>query len=134
MTENGGGFASIDAPKGYEVELILVGRQPGTGGYWADEVPSTHQLAHGLGPVRDEEIRAATQVRHSHLVHVDAEVVVERGEDFAEGNRALAGFAAQTISGADNLACSHAAARQHGAVGARPMVAAGVLVDGRGAA
>jgi len=33
MKENGGGFAFIDAPEGYEVELIQIGRQPGTGGY-----------------------------------------------------------------------------------------------------
>ena len=33
MKENGGGFAFIDAPEGYEVELIQVGKQPGTGGY-----------------------------------------------------------------------------------------------------
>jgi len=33
MKENGGGFAFIDAPEGYEVELIQIGRQAGTGGY-----------------------------------------------------------------------------------------------------
>jgi lactoylglutathione lyase len=33
MKENGGGFAFIDAPEGYEIELIQIGRQPGTGGY-----------------------------------------------------------------------------------------------------
>ena len=33
MKENGGGFAFIDAPEGYEIELIQVGKQPGTGGY-----------------------------------------------------------------------------------------------------
>jgi lactoylglutathione lyase len=33
MKENGGGFAFIDAPEGYEIELIQVGRQPGSGGY-----------------------------------------------------------------------------------------------------
>jgi lactoylglutathione lyase len=33
MKENGGGFAFIDAPEGYEIELIQVGRQAGTGGY-----------------------------------------------------------------------------------------------------
>ena len=33
MKENGGGFAFIDAPEGYEIELIQISRQPGTGGY-----------------------------------------------------------------------------------------------------
>jgi lactoylglutathione lyase len=33
MKENGGGFAFIDAPEGYEIELIQIGKQSGTGGY-----------------------------------------------------------------------------------------------------
>ena len=33
MKENGGGFAFIDAPEGYEVELIQTGNKPGAGGY-----------------------------------------------------------------------------------------------------
>ena len=33
LKENGGGFAFIDAPEGYEIELIQFGKQPGTGGY-----------------------------------------------------------------------------------------------------
>ena len=33
LRENGGGFAFIDAPEGYEIELIQVGKKPGTGGY-----------------------------------------------------------------------------------------------------
>jgi len=33
MKETGGGFAFIDAPEGYEIELIQIGRKPGTGGY-----------------------------------------------------------------------------------------------------
>jgi lactoylglutathione lyase len=33
MKENGGGFAFIDAPEGYEIELIQIAKQPGAGGY-----------------------------------------------------------------------------------------------------
>lgn len=33
MRENGGGFAFIDAPEGYEIELIQISKQPGKGGY-----------------------------------------------------------------------------------------------------
>lgn len=33
LKETGGGFAFIDAPEGYEVELIQVGKTPGSGGY-----------------------------------------------------------------------------------------------------
>src|SRR5215208_5531721 len=33
MKEDGGGFAFIDAPEGYEIELIQRGQKPGGGGY-----------------------------------------------------------------------------------------------------
>ena len=33
MKEDGGGIAFIDAPEGYEIELIQRGKKPGTGGY-----------------------------------------------------------------------------------------------------
>jgi lactoylglutathione lyase len=33
MKEDGGGFAFIDAPEGYEIELIQRGKKPGGGGY-----------------------------------------------------------------------------------------------------
>ena len=33
MKENGGGFAFVDAPEGYEIELIQIGNRPGRGGY-----------------------------------------------------------------------------------------------------
>src|SRR6266496_3162731 len=33
MKDDGGGFAFIDAPEGYEIELIQRGKKAGTGGY-----------------------------------------------------------------------------------------------------
>ncbi len=33
LRENGGGFAFIDAPEGYEIELIQPAKSQGTGGY-----------------------------------------------------------------------------------------------------
>ena len=33
MKEDGSGIAFIDAPEGYEIELIQRGKKPGTGGY-----------------------------------------------------------------------------------------------------
>ena len=33
MKDDGGGIAFIDAPEGYEIELIQRGKKPGTGGY-----------------------------------------------------------------------------------------------------
>ena len=65
---------------------------------------------------------------------VDAEVVVERGEDFAEGDGAVDGVFAQAVRRADHLAGPHAAAGQQGAADLRPVVAAGVFVDLRRAA
>ena len=63
------------------------------------------------------------------LVDVDAQVVVERGEDFLEVDRAVLGLGAQAIGRADDLAGAHAAAGQQGAGDVGPVVAAGVLVD-----
>jgi len=69
-----------------------------------------HQFPHGLGTVGDEEVRSAGKVLHGDLVYVDAEIVVEGGEDFAEGDRSFGGFAAEAIGGADDLAGFHSAA------------------------
>ena len=33
LRENGGGFAFVDAPEGYEIELIQPPKKPGAGGY-----------------------------------------------------------------------------------------------------
>jgi hypothetical protein len=33
MKDNGGGFAFVDAPEGYEIELIQAAKSAGTGGY-----------------------------------------------------------------------------------------------------
>ena len=59
--------------------------------------------------------------------------MVERRENFAKGDRAFVGFAAETIRGADDLAGFHSAAGQHRAADARPVVASGVFVDDRSA-
>ena len=39
-----------------------------------------HQFPHRLGAVGHEELRTAGKIRHGDFVHVDAEVVVERGD------------------------------------------------------
>src|SRR5436305_1729905 len=62
----------------------------------------SHQLFHRLVAV-DQKLRAAGEVGDGGLVHVDAEVVVERGEDFAELDGAVFGFGANSVGGADHL-------------------------------
>ena len=55
--------------------------------------PSLDQLPHGKMAV-DEELGAAGQVGEKRLGEVEAEVLVEGGEDFAELDGAFDGFAA----------------------------------------
>jgi len=44
----------------------------------------SNKLPHRLQPVVHQEMRAPAQVLHRGLVHVDAQSVVERREDFAK--------------------------------------------------
>src|SRR6185312_9929124 len=90
-----------------------------------------HQFLQRLGVVVDEVLRPAGQVGDGGLAAVDAEVVVEGGEDLAEGDGALGAFAGLPVGCADDLPAAHPAARKHRARDARPVVAAAVLVDRR---
>src|SRR6185503_15833970 len=94
------------------------------GGYSFNGLPglSPHQLPHRLGAVGHEELRASREVGNRDLVHVDAEVVIERGEDFAETHGPLAGFAPETVRRADDVAGLHATAGEHRAVRPRPVI------------
>ena len=92
------------------------------------------QFADGLGAVFDEVARATLGVFDGGGVHVDAEVVVEGGEDFLKGDGAAVGFAAETVGGADDLAALHAAAGEEGHGDAGPVVATDLGADARGAA
>src|SRR5439155_2959210 len=88
-----------------------------------------HRRAAGVNQV----LRAAAQVGDGDLGHVDVEVVIERGEDVAELDRAFRRLSTQTVRGADDLAGLQTAAGEQSAGDARPMVAAGVFIDGRSA-
>src|ERR1044071_2345649 len=94
----------------------------------------SNQFFHGRTAGVDQVLGPAAEVGDGDLGHVDAEVVVEGGEDVAEEDRAIGGFAAPAIGGADDLAGFHAPACQHGAGDPGPVIATGVLVDGRGPA
>src|SRR2546426_5292587 len=82
----------------------------------------------------DEILRATAEVGERDFAHVDAEVVIERGEDVAELDRPVRCLAAEAISRANHLPGLHAAAGQQSAGNTRPMIATGVLVDRRRAA
>src|SRR5438552_6276055 len=91
---------------------------------------SLNQLRHRLTSIRDQVLRTACEVREGHLADVDAQVVIKRGEHFAELHWTLCSFAAQAIRGADDLSGFHAAARQHRTRNPGPVIAPGILVDG----
>ena len=81
----------------------------------------------------DEVVRAALGILDGRGGRVDAEAVVQRGEHFLEFHRAIDGLITVLVGGADDLAVVHAAAGEEGKVRARPVVAAVVLVNLRGA-
>src|SRR5204862_5446799 len=58
-------------------------------------------------------LRPSTAVVDRRRPDVDAEVVIERGEDFLEADRSFDDLLSQSVGGPDDLAGSHAAARQH---------------------
>src|SRR5687768_12827186 len=65
---------------------------------------------------------------------VDAEVVVERGEDVLVVEGAVLDRLAQVVGRADGLAVAEAAASEEATADGGPVVAAAVLVDPGGAA
>ena len=79
-----------------------------------------------MGVVGEEVLGAALEVGEGGVGGGDAEVVVEGGEDVAEGDGAA--------GGADDLAGAQAAAGQQGGTDARPVVAAHLFADDRRAA
>src|SRR5437879_3168273 len=89
-----------------------------------------HRRAAGINQV----LRPSGEVCDGRLAHVDPEIVVKRGEDFAKEDWALDRFTAPAVGRADDLARLHAAAGQQRAGDFRPVVASRVFVDGWGAA
>src|SRR5687767_6532673 len=82
----------------------------------------------------DQIMRPARGVGDCGGVGVDAEVVIEGGEDFAEFHGTFRGLTAEPVGCADDLAGLHAAAAQYAAGYAGPVVAAAVFIDRRAAA
>src|SRR5262249_7673843 len=76
-------------------------------------------------------LRPASRVVDVDDVGVDAEVAIDRGDDFAGGDGALGGDFAEAVGGADDAARFHAAAGHQAAADRRPVIAAGAAVDSR---
>src|SRR5262249_41496379 len=95
-------------------------------------VPSLNQLHHRLRI--DQVLRPAGRVDHRRLADVDAEVVVERRQDFLEVAGGGLGVFAEGGGGGGGPGGFSAAAREERAAYLRPVVAAGFLVDPRRAA
>src|SRR2546422_664463 len=74
------------------------------------------------------------KVSDGHLVHINTQIMIERGEAFAEGDWPRNRFAAEPVGRTDDLAGLDSAAGEHGAGNPRPMIAPGILVDSRRAA
>ncbi len=56
----------------------------------------SNQLADGLAAI-EQEMRTVGRVVHHRVLHVDAELVIERGEHFLIMNRAVLRFFAQAV-------------------------------------
>ena len=91
------------------------------------------EFRHGE-PAVDEVVGAAGEVGDGDLIRVDAELVVERGEDLAEVDAAVGDFAAETVGGTDDVAGFHAAAGEEGGEGLGVVVASVAGAELRGAA
>ncbi len=57
-----------------------------------------------------EKVRAAGKISDLRRGQIDSHVVIKRGEDFLEMDRAIDGLAAEAIGAADDLAGLHIAA------------------------
>jgi hypothetical protein len=91
------------------------------------------QLSNWRG-IGNQSLRPASQVGQRQLRGRDAEVLIERREDFMDVNGPLADRIAETGRGTDDLAGANSAARQKRARHRRPVVSTGVAVDPRGTA
>src|SRR6266498_1884566 len=91
-------------------------------------------LGQRLHALIDQILRPAVRVEDARLTWIQADVAVEGREDFLELDRSPCRGTADAITRTDDLARAHAAARHEGAGQLRPVVAAGGVVDSRGAA
>ena len=82
-------------------------------------------------PVFDQVLRSTSWVGDGRRAGIDAQVVVDRGDDFLHVNRAIECVLAESVGRSDGLTCSHAASGQQAATDSRPVIASGVRIDSR---
>lgn len=95
--------------------------------------PRLYQLADRIALLH-EIFWAAGGIEELSRAHVDAEVVVQRGEDLLHVDRAVLGVPCIGGCRADRLTGRHAAAGQKGPHHLGPMVAPGAIIHARRAA
>ena len=83
-----------------------------------------------LRVVLDEVMRSAVEVVDRGGVRINAKRVVQRGVHLAKGDRPFTGLSAEAVGRADDLPMLESAAGEQAAGDSRPVVAAGILVDG----
>ena len=87
-----------------------------------------------LGVVLNQVARPTVEIVEGGCIRVDAQRVIQRGVHLGEGYRPVAGLAAEAVGRTYDLSVIESTAGEQAARDARPMVAAGVFVDGRCAA
>ena len=75
-------------------------------------------------------MRPAVEVVAGGGVRINAKRVVQRGVHLAKGDRPFTGLSAEAVGRADDLPMLESAAGEQAAGDSRPVVAAGILVDG----
>src|SRR5207247_11011535 len=102
--------------------------------FHSESITRLNQLPNRLRVAVHQILRPAGEVADGRAMQIDAKGVIERGEDFLEGDGAVFGVFGVASGGADSLAGAQAAAGEQGAGDGGPVVATGVGVDARGAA
>src|SRR4030095_15967550 len=77
----------------------------------------------------DEVLRPTGQIVDRGFCDVDAEVMIQRCENFPEAHWAFNRLAAEAIRRANDLAVAHRTSGEQRARDTRPMIAPGVLID-----
>src|SRR6185369_12844230 len=87
-----------------------------------------NQFLHRLTPIY-QILRTAGQIGDGGFIHVDAQVVIKRGKDFAELYGPVNWLAAQAVGRANNLSGFHPAAGEQSTGSFWPVIASGVFVN-----
>ena len=91
----------------------------------------SNQFGQRIVSVIDEVLRPPCQILNVRDMGIDAEVVIQGGDDFAKMDRAIDRYAGDAVGPSDDLPHLHAAACKQSTAHLRPMVAARIIVDDR---